>query len=98
MTNGRPGNRTGRVGPPTRGTPGSLYDFIRRALCDRGGTSLRQELLDIIEADPGLKARLANSRGFSALLSNMRHSGDIVIDGKTIGASPRTLRRMSERR
>lgn len=97
MTDDTPGQRQWRVGPPTRGTPGSLYDFVRRALCAAGGSCLRQELLDLIHADPAMKARLDDSRGFAALLNNMRHSGDILIDGETVAASPRTLRRMSGR-
>ena len=98
MTNGALAQRKWRVGPPTRGTPGTLYDFVRRMLCERGGSCLRHELLEAIEADLGMKARLAASRGFAALVNNMRHSGDILVDGQTIVASPRTLRRMSERR
>lgn len=41
-----------------------------------------------------MAARLANSQGFTPLLTNMRHSGDIFLEGETVRASARTLRRM----
>ena len=92
-----PVERKWRVGPPTSGVPGSLYDFVRHHLCAHGGTCLRQELLEALESDPAMNVRLAKSRGFSALITNMRHSGDIVIDDQTITATPRTVRRMGAR-
>lgn len=68
-----------RVGPPTAGVPGSLYDFVRRFLVAHDGTSSRQELLNALQADPRTTDRLKSSRGFAALITNMRYSGDIIV-------------------
>lgn len=84
----------GRVGPPTSGVPGSMYDFVRRYLLARGGSCSRQELIAALQADPVMRERLARSKGFAALLNNMRHSGDVAQIGQTVMATARTLRRM----
>lgn len=85
----------GRVGPPTAGVPGTLYDFVRRYLVQRGGSCSRPDLLAVIKASPVMSARLNATRGFNALLSNMHHSGDILFEGDQIHASDRTLRRLT---
>ena len=90
----QPVERKWRVGPPTRGVPGSLYDFVRRFLAMHGGSCSREALLQALQADAVMKERLANSRGFGALLNNMRHSGDLMLSGDMVLASPRTLRRL----
>lgn len=46
--------RAGRVGPPTLGVPGTLYDFVRRYLVQHGGSCTRNELLNAIRASPDL--------------------------------------------
>jgi hypothetical protein len=84
----------GRVGPPTSGVAGSLYDFVRRQLIAQGGSCSRQELIAALQADPVMSERLARSRGFTALLNNMRHSGELVQVGQTVTATARTIRRM----
>ena len=84
----------GRVGPPTSGMPGSMYDFVRRYLIEHGGSGSRHELLAALQADQAMRDRLARSKGITALLHNMRHSGDVVFDGNRIVASNRTRRRL----
>ena len=84
----------GRVGPPTAGVTGSMYDFVRRYLVEHGGSCTRQVLLKAFEDDLAMKERLVHSRGFKALLHNMRHSGDLSLDGDHIGITPRALRRL----
>ena len=84
----------GRVGPPTSGVPGSLYDFVRRHVFAKGGSCTRDELVEAITADPGMNTRLASCQGFRALLNNMQHSGDIILDGEMVRVTGRTLRRV----
>lgn len=83
-----------RVGPPTAGVPGSLYDFVRRFLVAHDGTSSRHELLNALQADPRMKGRLEASRGFAALISNMRHSGDVIVSDEDIRITSRAMRRV----
>lgn len=89
-----PFDRKWRVGPPTAGVPGSLYDFVRRHLCAHGGSCSRDELQAALLAEPILKARLEHGRGFTALLRNMRHSGDVILEQNLVRASARALRRL----
>lgn len=86
--------RKWRVGRPSAGVAGSLYDFVRRYLLAQDGCCSRDKLHSAILAEPVLKTRLEQGRGFRALLSNMRHSGDVVFDGDLVRASSRTVRRM----
>ena len=85
----------GRVGPPTAGVSGSMYDFVRHYLAMRGGACTRADLLEALEADPAMRQRLARSQGFRALLHNMRHSGDLTLNGEAISATSRSLLRLS---
>lgn len=87
--------RKWRIRPPGAGVPGSLYDFVRRHLCAHGGICSRDQLQLAILAEPILKARLENGGGFRALLSNMRHSGDIAFAGEFVKATSRTIRRVN---
>ena len=73
---------------------GSLYDFVRRYICDHGGSATRAEVRTAIMSDPRLAEKLERSRGFYSLVSNMHHSGDITLDGPTIRATSRTYRRL----
>ncbi len=86
--------------PTTWGTPalsprsaGSLYEFIRAYLREHGGSSTRSELLAAVKADSAAAAKLQRSRGFTALLSNMKHSGFIEVHGELITATGRRLGR-----
>lgn len=90
----KPAPKAGRVGPPTRRVPGTLYDFVRQYLLQHGGSCTRDELLTAIKASPALCQRLDSGRGYTALLSNMYHSGDVLLEGATVQASARALRRM----
>lgn len=89
--------RAGRVGPPTMGVRGTLYDFVRRFLAQHGGSCRRDDLLSAIQASPHLCQRLEAGQGYGALLRNMYYSGDILLDGDTVHASARTLRRLQTR-
>ena len=83
------------VGAPTAGVPGSLYDCVRRYLCARDGICSRDELLAALNSDPPAQKRLSQSRGFKALLSNMRHSGDIRFEGIKVSTTSRSFRRVN---
>lgn len=83
----------GRVGPPTSGVASIMYDFVRYYLLEHGESCTRDELHQALLGDPAMRERLARSRGFNALLNNMRHSGDILLSGVRISASGRTMRR-----
>jgi len=89
--------KAGRVGPPTRGVPGTLYDFVRRYLSQHGGSCTRDDLLVAIRSSPVHCQRLDAGRGFAALMSNMYHSGDVLLEGNTVRASARALRRLANR-
>ena len=91
-----PVERKWRVGPPTAGVPGSMYDFVRRYVCSHGGSCTREELRVAMLAEPTLKQRIESSRGFTALLRNMRHSGDVLLEDNLVTASGRTLRRLNK--
>jgi hypothetical protein len=74
---------------------GSLYQFVRETLAERGGTCSRTELLSAILADANAAQRLALSQGLSPLLQNMKHSGFIELDGQLVR---RTKRKVGRRR
>ncbi len=63
-------------------------------LCAHEGTCSRDELLRALMAEPKMKERLSRSQGFKALLNNMRHSGDVVLEGDVVLPSVRTFRRL----
>lgn len=90
-------DRSWRVGPPTSGVPGSLYDFVRRYLCDHGGSATRAEVRHALMSDPRYSERLERSRGFHSLISNMHHSGDVQLKGDILRATSRTYRRFGLR-
>ena len=94
LTPGDALGRKWRVGPPTSGTRGSMYDFVRRYLVGRGGSCTRDELLAALQADPAAGERLAKSQGFAALLNNMRHSGDVTLHADVVHTTPRTELRL----
>ncbi len=89
-----PIERKWRVGPPTSGVAGSLYDFVRRYLCAHEGACSRDKLLTALMAEPKMWERLSRSQGFKALLQNMRHSGDVDLEGDVVLPSVRTFRRL----
>ena len=81
-----------RSGAPP-GQAHSLYQFVREYLWHAGGSCSRAELLTAMSKDGAVRTRLANSQGFLALLTNMRHSGELVFDGEAVRATLRALRR-----
>ena len=77
-----------------RGRPvESLYQFVREELATSGGSCTRAELRAAIDAHPAARARLDCSRGFAALLSNMKHSGFVSLDGERVRATARRVGR-----
>lgn len=76
-------------------TSGSLYEFVRRTIAAHGGACTRTELLNAILADPAASARLERTKGFTAVLDNMKYSGFVVFDGDVVR---RTARRYGRRR
>lgn len=73
----------------------TLYQFVREQLEAQGGTATRSDLLGAIRDHPAALSKLEGSRGFDALLSNMKHSGFIELEGETVR---RTGRRVGRRR
>lgn len=86
--------RAWRLRAPPKTIPGPLYGMVRQYLCDNGGSCLRSELLDAIRADPTGAERLERGQGLSRLLNNMKHSGDVFLDGERVVASARAYRRL----
>lgn len=83
-------NLTGSLPPRSAG---SLYEFVRSYLRLHSGSCTRSQLLSAIEADDVASTKLRQSRSFNALLSNMKHSGFITLDGEMIRATARKLGR-----
>ncbi len=77
--------------PPGRAQ--SLYQFVRQYLWQAGGSCSRAELLAAMSRDEAVRTRLTNSQGFLALLTNMRHSRELILDGQMVRATDRALRR-----
>jgi hypothetical protein len=72
----------------------TLYEIVRQTLEENGGSCSRGELLNAILRNSATAQRFPKSRGFAALLSNMRHSGFIEVDGDVVH---RTKRRLGHR-
>lgn len=72
---------------------GSLYEFIRRELAAHDGVRTRSQLLEAIRRDPRASERLERSRGFAALLGNMKSSGFVELDKDVVRATGRRLGR-----
>lgn len=70
-------------------TAGSLYEFVRRTLSEHRGVCTRTQLLEAILADPNASDRLKRTRGFSALLNNMKHSGFIQLEAELVRRTKR---------
>ena len=81
-----------RTGAPL-GRSSTLYQFVREFLWRAGGHCSRDELLAAMLGDPAVRERLERGQGFGRLLTNMQHSGEVVVDNRTIKATPRGLRR-----
>ena len=82
-----------RLGVPDGRSAGTISQFIREYLVRHGGACTREELLRAVRREPELAERLDRGQGFERLLQNMRYSGFVTIDGETVSASARTLRR-----
>ena len=70
-----------------------MYHFVREHLRSTGGRCAASDLLDAMHADVRIAARLSRSQGFDALLRNMRHSGEIELEGDDVVASLKATRR-----
>lgn len=70
----------------------TLYEIVRRLL-ETDGPCSRAELLAKLSANPEAAERLKRSRGFSALLLNMKHSGFIELDGEIVRRTGRNVGR-----
>lgn len=73
---------------------GTLYQFVREFLVERGGAAEQADLLSAMQADLRIAARLQQSEGFNRLLWNMRHSGWIELRGSQVSATQKTLRKV----
>jgi hypothetical protein len=54
--------------------------------------------LEALGNNGSTKMRLDESQGFAALLKNMKCSGDIILKGEIVKASPRGLRKARQTR
>ena len=72
---------------------GSLFEFIRRQLAGHEGVRTRAQLLDAIRRDPQASERLGRTRGFSAVLGNMKSSGFVVLENDLVRATARHVGR-----
>lgn len=70
-----------------------MYQFVREYLWQAGGSCPREELRAAMLRHPAIRERLNGSQGFGRLLVNMRHSGDVELDGDMVTATSRSLRR-----
>ena len=70
-----------------------MYQFVREYLRATGGRCAASDLLDAMRADVRIAARLSRSQGFDALLRNMRHSGELKLQGDDVVASQKAMRR-----
>ena len=93
----RAGVRHGRIGPPVFSLPNSRYSAIRTLLANAGGTMTRADLAMKITEHPEMAEQIKNSRGLASLLSNMRHSGEVALQGDLVSLTERALRRLAKR-
>lgn len=74
---------SGSAGLPPR-SAGVLYELVRAHLREHGGKSTRSTILATIQDDSQALAKLKASQGLTALLTNMKHSGFIMLDGDRV--------------
>lgn len=84
----------GRVRTPVYSPGGSLYDTVRCCLKENGGTCTRDQLEQQLASSPEVHARITRAGGLGPLLTNMRHSGEIKLEGNLVLLTTRALRRM----
>lgn len=72
---------------------GSLYEFIRRELAAHDGVRTRSQLLEAIRRDPQASGRLKQTKGFVAILGNMKSSGFVELDNDIVRATDRRVGR-----
>jgi len=85
---------TGKPQRPAAAAPFvTLYQFVRELLEAHGGRCARDALLRLIEDNPAALAKLRQSQGFEALLSNMKHSGFIDLEGDMVHRTARLVGR-----
>jgi hypothetical protein len=88
----------GRIGLPVFTPKGSLYDDIRSRIASAGGTISRDMLNEELATDASCLKRIAEVGGLSALLTNMHHSGEVILERKVISLTERAKRRMAKQR
>ncbi len=74
---------------------GSLFEFVRQELGAHEGVRTRSQLLEAIRRDANATERLKRSRGFVAILGNMKSSGFVELENDIVRA---TSRRVGRRR
>lgn len=72
---------------------GSLFEFIRQQLAVHDGVRTRAQLLDAIGRHPQAAERLGRTRGFSAVLGNMKSSGFVELENEIVRATGRRVGR-----
>ncbi|WP_169738046.1 hypothetical protein [Sphingomonas astaxanthinifaciens] len=66
-------------------------------LANAGGSMTRADLAMKIAEQPELAEALKDGRGLASLLSNMRHSGEIALEGDLVSLTGRAIRRIAKR-
>jgi len=88
--------RHGRVGQLYFSPLGSQYDCVRRTLAAQGGSCSRTTLSKALAAYPQMQGRVQQDSRLAALLSNMRHSGEITLAGDTVSLTERAIKRLRQ--
>ena len=70
-----------------------MSQFVREFLVRQGGTCTRDQILEAMRQEPAMAARLERGQGLNSLLNNLRNSGFVILNGQTVTASDRTIRR-----
>lgn len=82
-----------RLRPPDYRSQGTISQFIREAICARGGSCTLAELERAIVQDGRWADRLGRKRFLSNILWTLRDYGDIRTDADLVIATAKTLRR-----
>lgn len=89
--------RRWRTLPPDARSRGTMSQFVREYLGEHRGGLTRQELKEVIEAQPQFDHFTEqNPKGFYGLVTRLLHAGDIEDHDGLLRASPRVIRHIAE--
>lgn len=70
-----------------------MYEFVCNHLRQHGGQSTRSRVLAAFQDDDAAQQRLNESQGLSAVLTNMKQSGFVTLEGEAVQLPSRALGR-----